>query len=88
MQEGPKEVEAGPMMNGQQESQAVNCPGRIAAVREVRNGGGGYKLGGLEQIEAGVPLEICGEGYSAVTVRVRWQESTFFVFRQDLGHEL
>ncbi len=64
--------------------QIVTCRYRISALRQIPNAGGGVRLGPLAQLEPGTPLEICGDGYNEITVKVKWRAETFFVFRQDL----
>lgn len=58
----------------------VTCQHRISARRQLLNGGR-FKLGPLAQLEPGSPLEICGDGYNEITVKVKWLAETFFVLR-------
>jgi hypothetical protein len=53
-------------------------------LRQLPDARGRFKLGPLAQLEPGTPLEICGDGYNEITVKVKWLAETFFVFRQDL----
>jgi len=64
--------------------QIVTCRYRISALRQLPDARGRFKLGPLAQLEPGTPLEICGDGYNEITVKVKWLAETFFVFRQDL----
>jgi hypothetical protein len=45
---------------------------------------GKKRFGPLVQIDSGSALELCGEGYSTKTVRVRFDGKYFFVFKADL----
>ena len=76
------------MLSTEDGGQTVKCSRRISAVRELARPEGGYRLGGLGQIEAGTPLEICGDGSSERIIKVRLQTETFFVFGQDLEQEV
>ncbi len=57
----------------------------ICALRIVTDDDGARRLGMLTQIGQEAQLEICGDGFNERTVKVRWQDTLYFVFRQDIG---
>ena len=60
----------------------------IAAIRlDGRNDkdSGKAKLGRILQLPAGSNLEVCGDGFNPRTVKVRHQNSYYFVFEEDLA---
>ncbi|MDQ2945937.1 MAG: hypothetical protein M3Y27_08345 [Acidobacteriota bacterium] len=42
------------------------------------------KLGGICSLPAGAMLDICGKGFNERTIKVHWQDSFYFVFKQDV----
>ena len=60
----------------------VKC---ISAVQLVpKEDGRGAKLGLFSQLPAGIILEICGDGFTDRTVKVRANDLYYFVFKEDL----
>ena len=57
-----------------------------SAVQLQTHSNGSSKLGLICQLPAGTALELCGEGYSERTVKVRYRDQFYFVFRHDLAH--
>jgi hypothetical protein len=61
---------------------------KIAAIRlDYRAGQNSEKakLGSILQLPAGSNLEVCGGGFNSRTVKVRHQNSYYFVFEEDLA---
>lgn len=59
----------------------------VSALEIVRRKNASGPFGAPAQISKGSRLEICGTGFNERTLRVRFQDRLFFVFRQDLGFE-
>ncbi len=57
----------------------------ISALRIFSDDDGAGRLGMLTQIGQDAQLEICGDGFNERTVKVRWEDTLYFVFRQDIG---
>jgi len=57
-----------------------NIPGIQLVATEDRP----ERLGLFRQLPETAKLEICGDGFDDRTVKVRWLDSFYFVFRQDL----
>jgi hypothetical protein len=57
----------------------------ISAVQLVKDERQGTQLGALSQLRPGATLEVCGEGFNERTVKVRYNDCFYFVFRQDIG---
>ena len=55
-----------------------------AVVQMQTRSNGSAKLGLIHQLPAGTALELCGDGYSDRTVKVRYKDHFYFVFRHDL----
>jgi hypothetical protein len=45
---------------------------------------GDVEMGPIAMLPEGASLQICGDGFDELTVRVRWAGQAYFVFRQDL----
>lgn len=63
---------------------SVTLSKRIAAVRLTRKEDGHGKLGQIAQLDPG-NVDLCGPGYNARTVKVRFRDECYFVFREDLN---
>ena len=66
---------------------SCTLPRKIAAIRLDRRTGlnsGKAKLGTILQLPAGSNVELCGDGFNPRTVKVRHQNSYYFVFEEDL----
>lgn len=59
-------------------------PLRISAIPIVAAEDGKRRLGTITQLPQGAELEISGEGFNDRTVKVRWHNSFYFVFRDDI----
>ena len=59
-------------------------PNRICAIELIAGHDNRGRLGGITQLPQHVQLEICGDGFNERTVKVRCQDSFYFVFREDL----
>jgi hypothetical protein len=57
---------------------------KISAVKLVPDERGVAKLGLFSQLPAGTTIEICGDGFSEQTVKVRCNGQYYFAFRQDV----
>jgi hypothetical protein len=59
---------------------------RIAAIRLTRPADGRRgKLGEILQLQPGVRLDCCGNGYNERTIKVHYAGEFYFVFLQDLS---
>jgi hypothetical protein len=56
---------------------------RISAIQLNLDGDSG-RLGPITQLPETAQVEICGDGFNDRTVKVRWNNSLYFVFREDL----
>ena len=63
-------------------TQTPDCT--ISAIQVLGVLNGKPQLGAITQLPPRVVLEVCGEGFNDRTVKVRWDNSVFFVFRHDL----
>jgi hypothetical protein len=70
--------------NYQLSSSTIECRRRISAIRIAVRTTGEVRLGALTQLEPGTLLELCGAGYNDRTIKVRWSQEVFYVFRDDL----
>lgn len=43
------------------------------------------RLGLMCQFPSGTQVELCGDGYSERTVKVRYKDNFYFVFRNDIA---
>lgn len=77
-------VDALSLVSGFSSHQAVVIPKTISAVQLMATEQGESRLGPITQLPPSAQLQICGDGFNERTVKVRWQESFYFVFRQDL----
>jgi len=59
----------------------------VSALEIVRKKNASGPFGAPAPISKGSRLEIFGTGFNERTLRVRFQDRLFFVFRQDLGFE-
>lgn len=57
---------------------------KIAAIQVAGSRSG---LGLFTELPKGAQIEILGCGFSDVTVKVRYHEQLYFVFRQDIGFD-
>jgi len=57
---------------------------KICAIQLIPSCENRARLGALTQIPQNAELEICGDGFDERTVKVRWQDSFYFVFRDDI----
>ncbi len=60
---------------------------RIAAISLDKTSGqseGPERMGLILQLPAEADVEVCGEGFNARTVKVRHNDSYYFVFSEDL----
>ena len=57
---------------------------KISAIQLTPAHGGGARLGMITQLPQNARLEVCGDGFNDRTIKVRWQNSFYFVFRADL----
>lgn len=56
----------------------------IAAIEEVPSADGKIGLAPVSRITKGAEVEYCGEGFNEQTMKVRWQGTIYFIFREDL----
>jgi hypothetical protein len=56
-------------------------PARISAIQLFP---GRHERGLVTQLPQSADVEICGDGFNDRTVKVRWHDSFYFVFRDDL----
>jgi len=59
-------------------------PSKICAIELIAGQDNRGRLGAITQLPQHVQLEICGDGFNERTVKVRCQNSFYFVFREDL----
>lgn len=59
---------------------------RASAVQLETRANGAQKLGLICQLPPGAHVELCGDGYSDRTVKVRYKDNFYFVFRNDIAH--
>lgn len=59
-------------------------PPRISAIPVLAADTGAKELGTITQLPRGAELHISGEGFNDRTVKVRCQDSFYFVFRDDI----
>ena len=57
---------------------------KIPALQIVVAPDGCARAGSVMQLPQGAQIQVYGEGFNERTVKVRWEESYFFVFVQDL----
>jgi hypothetical protein len=57
---------------------------QISAIKLVTAQSGQGKLGGIRPLPIGARVQVCGDGFNERTVKVRYCNDYFFVFRQDL----
>jgi hypothetical protein len=60
---------------------------KIAAIQLVPTGDGGgrARLGPVSQLLPGTCLQVCGQGFSEETIKVRSKDGFYFVFLQDIA---
>lgn len=58
-------------------------PARISAIPVLAADDGG-RLGAITQLPRGAELQISGDGFNERTIKVRCQDSFYFVFRDDI----
>lgn len=56
----------------------------IAALQITRDSKGNECVGVLTQINVTPEMKICGDGFNEKTVKVALNNSTYYVFKQDL----
>jgi hypothetical protein len=56
----------------------------IAAIHFSVSETGEARTGLITQLPKDAAVEVCGNGFNDRTVAVRWQESFYFVFLQDI----
>ena len=56
----------------------------IAAIQTFVGEDGADHLGMIVQLPGDSVFAIVGDGFSDATMRIRWQGSSYFVFRDDL----
>jgi hypothetical protein len=61
---------------------------KIAAVQTTAELTSARQLGVISQLPAGVKLTLLGRGFNKQTVKVRSQQSIYFVFLADLQPEI
>lgn len=59
-------------------------PRRISAIQLSTGYGGAGRLGAITQLPQSAPLEVCGDGFNERTIKVRCQDSYYWVFRDDV----
>lgn len=64
--------------------QARIVPVRISAIPIVAEPEGAARLGIITQLPQAAELQITGEGFNERTIKVRWNDSCYFVFRDDI----
>lgn len=57
---------------------------KASAVQFESRPNGATKLGLICQLPPGAEVELCGDGYSDRTVKVRYKDHFYFVFRNDI----
>jgi hypothetical protein len=58
---------------------------KASAVQLETRANGTPKLGLICQLPPGARVELCGDGYSDRTVKVRYRDNLYFVFRNDIA---
>ena len=58
---------------------------KASAVQLETIANGTPKLGLICQFPPGTQVELCGDGYSERTVKVRYRDNFYFVFRNDIA---
>ena len=64
--------------------EAYTLSRKIPAVQLIQMDGPHGRLGGIVHLPMGARLDICGDGYNESTVKVRCEETFYFVFLDDL----
>ncbi len=59
-------------------------PNKISGIQLLTTADAPGRVGIITQLPQSAQLEVCGEGFDDRTVKVRWLNSFYFVFRQDL----
>jgi hypothetical protein len=57
---------------------------RISAIQLVATERGQARLGTITQLPPSARVNLCGDGFNERTVKVKYQDCFYFVFRQDL----
>lgn len=56
----------------------------ISAIQVTSSIDGRAQLGTIMQLPEGAQLDVCGDGFNDRTVKVRWEGTFYFIFRQDI----
>ena len=59
-------------------------PKNTSAIQIIPDGYGRIRMGTLLQLPGGAQVEINGEGFDDRTVRIVWEGSCYYAFRDDL----
>jgi hypothetical protein len=59
-------------------------PKKIAAIQMIPTENGRAKLGSISQIPLGSQVEVFGGGFNDRTIKIRFRDSFYFVFSEDL----
>lgn len=62
----------------------IALPKNIAAIQIQHAEDGRSQLGVIAELPESAELDVCGEGFNARTVKVRWAGQYYFVFMQDI----
>jgi hypothetical protein len=60
-------------------------PNSIAAIPASCAHASGPELGAISHLPEGAELTLCGEGFNATTLKVRWEGQSYFIFAQDIA---
>jgi hypothetical protein len=60
-------------------------PNSIAAIPASCAHAAVPELGAISHLPEGAELALCGEGFNAATLKVRWEGQSYFVFVQDIA---
>ena len=56
----------------------------VAALQIVKDDKGNERAGLLTQVSVTSEMRICGDGFNEKTIKVALNDSTYYVFKQDL----
>lgn len=56
----------------------------IAALQIVKDDNGNDRAGAITQVSVTPEMKICGDGFNERTIKIALNNSTYYVFKQDL----
>ncbi len=59
-----------------------------SAIQAVTEMDGNFRLGTILQLPEGAEVRVCGEGFNERTVKVCWEGGFYYIFTDDLRHDL